>query len=804
MSEPEARKPTTSAGEPAGGAGKGAAHDAEPPAPDGGVPGRSGSPGRSAPRDGQFRTIFNSVTDGILIFDPSGRIIEANRVVHDRLGYTRDELLAMNVLQLDNSASAALFRERIDSVVRRGFATFEIEHVRRDGSILPLEVASRAIQFRGHLAILSVQRDITDRRHAEATEHDRNRFIQELLDAIPAPIAAKDPDGRIRYCNEAFLFASGQTREQVIGSTMKELGVADAAANEREDRAVMRTGEVRQSDKWFETPAGPKRMILTRSPLRRDDGSVSGTVTSAVDITERFEAEQAVRQSEARFRTLFEKAGDAIFIIDPSGHFVEVNSAAANSLGYTLSELRKMGVSDICLPEEVETLPTFMPMGFRPDGVSFETSHVRKDGSQFPVELAVTPMELDGRQVTLAIARDVSERKRTEAERLILEGQLRQAQKMEGIGRLASGIAHDFNNLLTAIGGFAGLAMAGLPDNDDRRRDIEQIQAAADRASALVRQLLAFSRANAKVEPKLVNIGEVLGRLERMLNRLISEDILVTIDATRCHACVLADPGQIEQVIVNLAVNARDAMRGGWRLGIEARDMEMDEDLAIASGGTAGPNVRIAVTDTGTGMDATTMEHLFEPFFTTKEPGAGTGLGLATVYGIVRNWGGGLRVQSEPGRGSVFEVYLPQSEGSADQPRPVAGGADRVNVGHGRRVLVVEDSEAVRHFAVRILERAGYEVAAAGEGARAVELGRAEHFDLVLTDLVLPSMQGDQVAAELRQANPQLRIVYMSGYGERLISEPSQRVVYLPKPFSAEDLLAAVERSLTDSKTGLV
>jgi len=295
----------------------------------------------------------------------------------------------------------------------------------------------------------------------------------------------------------------------------------------------------------------------------------------------------------------------------------------------------------------------------------------------------------------------------------------------------------------------------------------------------------------------------VLRQLEPMLNRLISEDILVTIDASRCHSCVLADPGQVEQVIVNLAVNARDAMRGGGRLEVEARDVEMDEDLAIASGGTVGPNVRITVTDTGTGMVSTTMEHLFEPFFTTKEPGAGTGLGLATVYGIVRNWGGGLRVQSVPGHGSSFEVYLPQSEGSAEQPCPVPGEAGQVNVGRGRKVLVVEDSEAVRHFAVRILEQTGYRVAEAGDGARAVELGRAERFDLVLTDLVMPSMQGDQVAAELRRANPHLQIVYMSGYGERLVAEPSQRVVYLPKPFSAEDLLAAVEKCLAESKTGL-
>ena len=742
-----------------------------------------------------FRTIFNSVTDGILIFDINGRILEANQVLCDRLEYSRDELLAMDILQIDTAASGALFQERLGQILSQGYATFEVEHLRRDGTTIPLEVGSRAIEYDGVPAVLSVQRDITERRRAEAQARQQASFFEQLLDAIPSPIVAKSADGRIRLANRAFLASVGRTREEVLGSTIAEIGLAEAPQWLELDQTVLETGEVVQSETWTPQADGARRLIISRAPYRDEEHRIVGTIATAVDITARYLAEQGLRQSEERFRTLFESASDAIYMIDANGRFIEANRSGAEGLGYTQEEMRQLALADICRPEVAPLLPGQIADILERGAVSFEATHVRRDGSMMPVELRVTRIELEGRPALLGISRDVTERKRAEAEREKLEAQLRQAQKMDGIGRLASGIAHDFNNLLTAIGGFASLAMTGLPEDDPSRRDIEQIREATDRATALTRQLLSFSRASTKVEPKPVNVGEVVSRLEHLLRRLISEDIELVVDASRSRMCVLADAGQLEQVIVNLAVNAKDAMTKGGRLTIRAIDTEVDDEFAQAIGGTPGPNVQILVIDTGTGMDEATRERLFEPFFTTKAPGVGTGLGLATVYGIVHSWRGGVTVHTELGSGSTFEVFLPRAEGNPESG-PVVERRPAFQDGRGKRILVVEDSDEVLQLTVRLLQQSGYEVVPAKNAPIAVAVGRSGRFDLLLTDLVMPSIQGDQVAVELRSGQPGLGVVYMSGYGERLVTQPAEPGIYLPKPFSADELLKAVRDAL--------
>ena len=747
------------------------------------------------PSPDQFRTIFNSVADGILIFEPNGRIIEANAVVVERLGYTREELLAMTVLEIDAPEAAKLFEGRIARLIHEGPASFELEHVRKDGSILPLEVRSRVIEYEGKPAILSVQRDITERRRAQEVAEEQSRFFTELLEAIPTPIVAKDIEGRIQHSNSVFLHNLHVTREEAIGRTIREIGLVEAESFRALDDAVIATGQVQQSEAWLPLIEGARRMIMTRAPLRRADGSVRGTITTALDITERYEAEQALRQSEERFRTLFESASDSIFMTDTDGQFLDVNRAAAERLGYTKAEMSSMSLADICPPDVVPLLPDRIATALERGSISFETTHVRRNGSPLPMELVITRMELQGRPVMLGVARDVSERKRAEAERALLEDQLRQAQKMEGIGRLASGIAHDFNNLLTAIGGYAGLAASGLPEGDERRKDIEQIQQASDRAASLVRQLLLFARGNT-LEPRVVRLADVVVRLEPMLKRLIGEDLELIVRVNECRRSVLADPGQIEQVILNLAVNSRDAMPNGGRLYIRALDTDVDSETAQAVGTRPGPNALLEVADTGTGMDAETLEHLFEPFFTTKGPGEGTGLGLATVYGIVRQAGGGVRVRSQPDQGATFAIYLPcvdEASEEAGGTGPVAAGTE---VGRGRRILVVEDNDAVRSFAVRVLEQAGYEVLSAESGAVAVGLGRGMELDLLLTDVVMPSMRGSEVAGELRSTHPRLPVLYMSGYSDRTL-DTSGNTEYLPKPFSPAELLGMVENVLS-------
>jgi signal transduction histidine kinase/ActR/RegA family two-component response regulator len=430
---------------------------------------------------------------------------------------------------------------------------------------------------------------------------------------------------------------------------------------------------------------------------------------------------------------------------------------------------------------------------------------MRRDGTIVPIELSTTLIDLGGKQAILGIARDISQRRRDEADRASLEDQLRQAQKMEGIGQLAGGIAHDFNNLLTIIRGYATLALSSVGPQDGVRSDLEQIEQAADRAAGLTRQLLAFARKTV-LQPELVDLGAIVHGVEPMLTRLLGEDVVLVTVTPQLHTLVLADPSQMEQVIVNLAINARDAMPDGGTLTIETAEVELDREFVRqVPAATVGPNATLSVTDTGTGMDEVTMAHLFEPFYTTKGPGKGTGLGLATVYGIVRQSGGAVEATSELGRGSTFTVYLPGiGQVPAREPVEPAAKDNEIHGGRTATILVVEDDPGVRGFVTRVLGHAGYDVLSAGGGQQALELSRGRKLGLVVTDVVMPTMSGKDVAAMLAETHPGIQVLFVSGHAEDAIVkhgvlEPD--INFLAKPFTAEALLAAVDKAVAGGST---
>jgi two-component system cell cycle sensor histidine kinase/response regulator CckA len=513
--------------------------------------------------------------------------------------------------------------------------------------------------------------------------------------------------------------------------------------------------------------------------------SVGGHIALAI---ERRRSEDALRKNEEMFRLLFSYSPLPTWVLDRETlRFLQVNDAAIRQYGYSYEEFGSMSILDLRPEEKDKDLEPFRQWNGQ-GRYHGNWKHRKKDGKLMEVEIIAHELDYAGRRVRLVVAQDITERR-------LLEQQFRQAQKMEAVGRLAGGVAHDFNNLLMVIKGHTELLLNAVPSPEQVTRKVEQIERAADRASTLTRQLLAFSRMQI-LQPRVMNLNFVVDDMGKLLPRLIGEDIELVIRTAANLGAIRADASQMEQVIMNLAVNARDAMPGGGRLLIETSNEELDSAYgAVHPAIQKGDYVLLAVSDNGTGMDAETQAHIFEPFFTTKEQGKGTGLGLATVYGVVKQSGGFIWVYSELGKGTCFKIYLPR----VDQPVEKTGSAQTLSEaprGTGT-ILLTEDEQDVREVAREFLESGGYTVIEARNGAEAMELV-AKHqgdIDLLVTDMVMPGMTGQELGKLLRQKRAGLPVLYMSGYtehaaAESLVEDASIRL--LAKPFSRWAFLRAI------------
>lgn len=602
-------------------------------------------------------------------------------------------------------------------------------------------------------------------------------------------------DGRIVDLNESCARMFGYSKPgEARGHILQETFLAPGDF-ERLLRLVREHKSIGNLELELQRQDGQRLCVLLGASLL-ENGSEPVIEGTLIDITERKQAEDALRRSEERFRTLVEKSSDAISLVDGSGKVLYSSHAISPIFGYSLEERMGKSVFEFIHPEEsAQVLHTFKKLLAQPYGsASIELRYRHKDGSWRWIEALGTNLLEDPSVQAVAINyRDITERRQ-------LMEQLFLAQKMEAVGRLAGGVAHDFNNLLTAILGYSDMVLEKLPRGSVLSRYTSEIKRAGERAASLTRQLLAFSRLQV-MSPRVLDLNVVIEEMSRMLRRVIGEDVTLTTSPGAGLERVKVDPSQVEQVILNLAVNARDAMPEGGELRIRTSNARFAEDF-IAEGVRvqAGSYVALEVTDTGCGMDSETSARVFEPFFTTKEKGKGTGLGLSTVYGIVKQSGGYIWVSSEPQKGTTFKIYLPGVEEAA-APAKAADAPVQIDRG-SETILLVEDETNVRELLCGMLRSKGYEVLEAARGEEALALGKnhSQPIHLIVTDMVMPQMNGRELARRLCALHPESNVLYMTGYaGNKIgaIDVLENDVAFIHKPFSAEALSQKV-RSILD------
>ncbi len=748
---------------------------------------RKHDPGERVPA-GQAAGLLDALHDAVLVHDLSGRFLEANAAACRQLGYSRAELLDRALTDILAPESAMEAAQHVERASRKGGLVFETTYMVRNGRRMPVEVGSRVIEYDGRPAILNVARDITLRRQADEalreSEERYHAFFEQAADSIVLIDAAT---GELVEFNDRAHEMLGYAREEFAKLKLPDLEAVESLGEVAEHIEKI----VREGADSFETKQRTKGGQIRDVHVSARAIHIRGkTFLQAIwrDITDRKRAEEALRLTQFSI----DRAADAAFWMSPDGSFVYVNDSACRSLGYSRRELLSMTVHDVD-PDFPPEVWTGHWGDLKQQGVlSFESRHRRKDGRVFPVHVMANYLEFGGKEYNFAFARDITEVRQKEEE-------LRQAQKAEAIGRLAGGIAHDFNNQLTVIQGYCDLLLARGAEEGSPRDELQEIRDAAERAHRLTDQLLAFSRKQV-LNAKVTNLNDILLEMENPLSRMIGEDIRLSIIPDASLGNVRVDRSQVQQAVINMAVNARDAMPDGGGLTIETANVELNARyVSQHPEATAGKYVMLAVSDTGEGMDDGTAEQIFEPFFTTKEVGKGTGLGLSMVYGFVRQSGGSIQVYSEPGVGTALKVYLPRVYEPEEEPlrTPPAGPSPRGT----ETILVAEDDRAVRQLILRTLRDRGYAVLGASDAVEALSITDRHEgkIDLLLTDVVMPSMNGPELAARLRRSQPGVAVLYVSGHTRDAIAHRGvveEGVYLLPKPFKSGDLARMVRRVL--------
>jgi PAS domain S-box-containing protein len=736
----------------------------------------------------RFRFSIEQASDAVFWMNRDAGFSYVNDQTCRSLGYTREELLKLRLWDIDPVYAKERWEadwEQYQREPRVGSHQIETLHRRKDGSVFPVEVSAKHIWFGETELHVAFVRDITERRRAEEATRENELRLRTMVQNAPAIIFILDRDGVFRLSEGQALAKLGLEPGEVVGKSALEMYRDTPSVLESLRKAL--AGEPARAIN--ELPGVIFDTVY--SPIFDPDGKPAGLIGIAIDITDRKRAEEA----QMLLATAVEQAAEAIVITDAGGTISYVNPAFEKITGYARDEvigqnarMLRSGKHDAAFYRHLwETIA-------RGEVWTSRIFNKKKNGALYEEEMIISPVfDSAGKIVNyVAVKRDVTQE-------VALETQLRQAQKMEAIGQLAGGVAHDFNNILTVIQGSASLLLNPQLKPAEKSDCSHQIIRAAERAAGLIRQLLLFGRKQV-MQPVNLDLNEVVGGMTRMLKRILGEDIALRSDFAPSLPPVFGDAGMIEQVVLNLAINSRDAMPGGGRLAIATGAETLDERQAqLNPDASPGPHVWLAVSDTGCGIPPENLPRIFEPFFTTKDVGKGTGLGLATVYGIIQQHRGWITVDSEPGKGSTFRICLPAAAGARAGEKPPAL---QLQLPRGTEtVLLVEDDLPVRLLVGNLLQRCGYIVLQAESGAAALRIWR-EHLEkihLLLTDLVMPDgVTGRQLARQLQSEKPDLKVIYTSGYSAEAGEGPAliDGVNFLQKPYPSGKLAKTVRNCL--------
>jgi two-component system, cell cycle sensor histidine kinase and response regulator CckA len=770
----------------------------------------------------KYRALVENSIQGLAVIQ-DGRFVFCNSALAAMTGYSVEELLTFpNAdLLMHPDDRHAIEQRRQDRMAGKTVpALHEHRVVKKDGTVCWMEICSSLIELNGRTALQVANIDVTSRKHAEEALRRSEKLLSDILDGSPIPQLVIDRNHRIVNWNKALERYSGIRAEEVIGTDQQwrpfyrekrplladllvdgDTGKISQFYTKEYATSNLVEGAYEVIDFFPAMGGNGKWLHVTASAIKDSRGAIVGAIETLRDISEWRQTEEELKESREYLNQIINCIGDPLFVKDRNHKIVLVNQALCVFTGKPREAL--LGRTHLeSLPEasgqslwerEEEVFTT---------GKECLTEDTLSD-SQGNAHTLMSKKSLltdkNGNQQIVNVLRDITEHK-------LLEAQFLQAHKMEAVGALAGGVAHDFNNILNVIMGYAEILLDEFDSKNPMRKDLEQIRQAGLRAASLITQLLAFSRKQI-LQPEILDLNTVITNTSSMLRRLIGEDIELISNTCPDLGMVNADPGKIQQVIMNLAINARDAMPQGGTLILETANVDFDESYILEHPiAKPGSFVMLAVSDSGIGMDAKIQARIFDPFFTTKELGKGTGLGLSTVYGIVKQSDGFIWVYSEPGKGATFKIYLPRVEGRAVE-KPVEKRTE-YGIRGSETILVVEDEESVRDLACRILQDRGYTVLSAPNGKAGLEI--ASRFDgaidMVLTDVVMPGMSGTDFVFRLKQDRPDTKVLYFSGYTNNAIirnGNLDSKAAFLQKPFNNEDLAQKVRQIIESKHDGI-